>query len=235
MYAPEYQHSGPVDPRSTPQSGSVDQRSDLPYALLYTEKRLGGSALPSLDEGTRISLPIRRVSFIGSTSQVLVIYMPPNGCLRVLDPARGDQITYAGQSRFLLDAIPLSDLSNIVGNDSQTRKISFLSEPEHTWCYYFSKAELARQQGDWEQVIQLMQEARLLGYQPDDPFEWLTFIEAQALTGNIEAAKETSEVVFKQENRIRKGLCELWKRVQAAETQEFTRINKIVSDFQCAQ
>src|SRR5688572_6112324 len=37
MYAPEY-------PRSSP----VEQQSDLPYALLYTEKRLGGSSLPSL-------------------------------------------------------------------------------------------------------------------------------------------------------------------------------------------
>src|SRR5690606_34211004 len=81
MYAPEY------------------RRSNLPYALLYTEKRLGGVSLPSLEPDTALTLPVRRVSFHGSTSQALVIYMPPNGCLRVLDPARGDMITYARQSR----------------------------------------------------------------------------------------------------------------------------------------
>jgi hypothetical protein len=220
MYAPNY------------------KRSDLPYALLYTEKRLGGASLPSLEPNTGISLPIRRVSFRGSTSQVLVIYMPPNGCLRVLDPARGDEITYGRQSRFLVDAIPLSDPSNIIMDDRQTAKLPFLSELEHTWCYYFAKAELSYQQSDWNQVVDLIDEARSLGYEPEDPFEWLTYIEAQALTGNIEAAEELSDDVFKQDNGIRRGLCELWKRVQAQGPvggAEETRMNQILSNFQCAR
>jgi hypothetical protein len=219
MYAPEY------------------QRSNLPYVLLYTEKRLGGSSLPSLAKATNISLPIRRVSFHGSTSQVLVIYMPQNGCLRVLDPKRGDQITYGGQSRFLTDAIPLSDLSNIILESDQTAKISFLSEPEHTWCYFFAKAELARQKGDWEQVIRLIDEASARGYEPEDPFEWLTYTEAQAIAGSMNVARERSMEVFKQENKTRKGLCELWKRVQvaaASENQETNTIKQMLSNFECA-
>ena len=137
-------------------------------------------------------MPIRRVSFHGSTSQVLVIYMPQNGCLRVLDPARGDEVTYGNQSRFLVDAIPLSDLSNIIVDPNQAAKPPFLPEPEHTWCYYFAKAELARQQGNWNQVIDLIDEAGSLGYEPEDPLEWLTYIEAQARTGNIEDARTAS-------------------------------------------
>jgi hypothetical protein len=231
MYAPEYK-------RSTPQSGSVDERSNLPYALIYTEKRLGRASLPSLEPDTEITLPIRRVSFRGSTSQALVIYMPQNGCLRVLDPGRGDEITYERQSRFLVDAIPLSDLSNIIPDVDQTAQLPFLSEPEHTWCYYFAKAELARQQGDWERVIDLIDEAGALGYAPEDAFEWLTYIEAQALTGNIEAAAKTSREAFKQDNGIRKGLCEAWKRAQAAGSagsEADTRLHQILSDFQCVR
>jgi hypothetical protein len=218
MYAPEY------------------ERSDLPYALIYTEKRLGGTALAGLDRNTKITLPIRRVSFHGSTSQVLVIYMPENGCLRVLDPERGDEVTYGGQSRFLVDAIPLSDLSNIIVDTNQTAKLPFLAEPEHTWCYYFAKAELARQQGDWDQVIDFIDEARSLGYEPEDPFEWLTYIEAQAITGNVEGAKKTSQDAFEQEDRIRRGLCELWKRIQtlpASMEEEAMLINQILSGYQC--
>jgi hypothetical protein len=218
MYAPDY------------------KRGDLPYALIYTEKRLGGSALPSLEKETSISLPIRRVSFQGSTSQALVIYMPQNGCLRVLDPTRGDEITYGRQSRFLVDAIPLSDLSNIIVDNDQIAKINFLPEPEHTWCYYFAKAELAYQQADWDQVNILIAEAKSLGYEPEDPYEWLTSIEAQALTGNIQAAEDVSNAVLKQENGIRKGLCEVWKRVQALVDEEANmRVNEILSDFQCAR
>ncbi len=230
MYAPDYK-------QSTLQSGSVDEGSNLPYALFYTEKRLGGTSLPSFEPNTEITLPIRRVSFHGSTSQVLVVYMPKNGCLRVLDAGRGDAITYGQQSRFLVDAIPLSDPSTIIVDANQTARLPFLSEPEHQWCYYFAKAELAYQQRDWKKIIDLMDEAQSLGYKPEDPFEWLTYIEAQAWTGDTEAAAKLSNQAFKQDNRIRRGLCEVWKRVQAqvdARNEDLTLVNQILSDFQCA-
>jgi hypothetical protein len=213
-------------------------RSDLPYAMFYTEKRLGGASLPSLTKGVDISMSVRRVGFHGSTSQVIVIHMPQNGCLRVLDPARGDETTYGRQSRFLVDAIPLSDPSNIIVDTDQTAKLPFLSEPDHTWCYYFAKAELAYQKGDWNQVVDLINEAISLGYKPEDPFEWLTYIEAQALTANIEYAEKLSKDLFKEDNGIRKGLCEVWKRVQIADSaggDTETRVNQILYDFQCAR
>jgi len=177
------------------------------------------------------------VTFRGSTSQVITIYMPKNGCLRVLDPARGDQITYGRQSRFLVNAIPLSDPSRIILDADQTPKLPFLSEPEHTWCYYYAKAELAYQKGDWNHVIDLIDKATLLGYEPEDPFEWLTFIEAQAFMGNIEDAEKRSAEVFAQDQRIRQGLCQLWKRVQdqSPARSETARVTQILSEFQCAR
>ncbi|MDP4029371.1 MAG: hypothetical protein Q8P42_10480, partial [Gallionella sp.] len=61
IYAPEY------------------TRSDLPYMLLYTEKRLGGPTLPALEPGIDITYPYRTVNFRSSTSNAVVIYMPQNG------------------------------------------------------------------------------------------------------------------------------------------------------------
>jgi hypothetical protein len=213
------------------------ERSDLPYALIYTEKRLGRAALASLETNTEINLDLRRVAFSGSTSQAIVIHMPKNGCLRVLDPARGDAITYARQSRFLINAIPLSDPARIMIDVDQTAKIAFLPEPKHTWCYYYAKAELAYQKGAWNQVIDLINQATSLGYEPEDPFEWLTFIEAQAFTGNIDDAEKLSTEVFAQDKRIRQGLCQIWKRVQGqhpAPSETATRANEVLSQFQCA-
>ena len=245
MYAPGYEPSmASAAPgkaalwAAPPASGGdpVDVKRNIPYALFYTEKRLGGASLPSLEPNTRISLPIRRVSFEGSTSQVLVIYMPKNGCLRVLSAERGDEITYGKQSPFLVNAIPLSDPTNIILESKQIARIPFLSEPKHTWCYYFAKAELAYQQEDWKKVVDLVKEATSLGYKPEDPFEWLTYIEAQAFTGNLEAAEKLSRDTFKQTNGIRKGLCEVWKRVQAQnglESEKQIRLMQILSDFQC--
>jgi len=219
MYAPDY------------------ERSELPYALIYTEKRLGRAALASLEPNNEINLDLRRVAFSGSTSQAIVIHMPKNGCLRVLDPARGDEITYARESRFLVNAIPLSDPSLIDIDSDETAKLPFLQEPKHTWCYYYAKAELAYQKGDWNQVINLINEATSLGYQPEDPFEWLTFIEAQALIGNLDDAEKLSTEVFAQEKRIRQGLCQLWKRVQderPARSETEARLSEVLAEFQCA-
>ncbi len=114
--------------------------------------------------------------------------------------------------------------------------ISFLPEPEHTWCYYFEKAELARQQGDWNRILALIDEARSLGYHPEDPFEWLAYIEAQARTGDIQAGIRTSEEAYRQETRLRKGLCELWRRVQTAspaDNEDNPRLSQVLSDLQC--
>jgi hypothetical protein len=214
------------------------QGYDLPYALLFTEIRLGSVSLPSLQRNTDINLSLRRASFHGSTAQVIVISMPRNGCLRVLDPARGDETTYGHQSRLLVDAIPLSDPSLIILDSNAVPKLPFLREPDHTWCYYYAKAELAYQKRDWNQVIDLVDEAVSLGHGPEDPFEWLAYIEAQALTGNIEAAEELSMEAFARDHGIRRGLCQVWKRVQTqapVRSGTTTRVNQILSNFQCAR
>lgn len=198
MYAPEY-------------SGG-----DLPYAILFTTTRVGKTTLPSLAPGNDIFMGMRAANFHGSTSQVIVIYLPENGCLRLLDPARGDQFTYEKQSRYLVDAIPLSNPDLIDVHSTETPQIPFMPEPKHTWCYYFAKAELARQQGDWQNVVNLYDEVTSLGYAPSDPLEWLVFIEAQAMTGNVADAQELTDSAIAEDARVRQGVCQAWKRVQDA-------------------
>lgn len=213
MYAPDYTRSNP------------------PYAVIFTKIRLGNS-LPALQKGQAINVGLRTVSFHGSTSQAIVIYMPKNGCLRVLDPARGDQITYGWQIHYLTDAIPLSDPANISVNVSQTAKLPFLSEPAHTWCYYYARAELAFQEKKWQQVVDYIDEAFALGYKPEDPFEWLGYIEARAMTDDIESARMISDIAFEHDDTIRKGLCVVWRRISASK-EAHEQIDQTLRDFQC--
>jgi hypothetical protein len=213
------------------------KRSAVPYGLVYTEKRLGGS-LPSLERGESVKVYLRTVYFEGSTSQAIIFYMPKNGCLRVLGSQWGDEITYGRQSAYLVNAIPLSDPNLILANTNSTASLPFMLEPKHTWCYYYTKAELARQQNDWKQVIHLWDEANSLGYKASDPFEYLVFIEARAMTGNIEDAEELSRVAMDVDKGIRKGLCQVWKRVQAQHPAQGTNtstVEQILSELQCAR
>lgn len=195
MYAPDY------------------ARGDLPYLLLYTEKRLGGPTLPSLAPGVQIVFPYRTVTFRGSTSKAVVIYMPPGGCLRVLDASRGDAELYAKLPAHFTAAIPLSDPSRILSAPPAPAAPPFFSEPPHGWCYYYAKAELALQQGDYKQVVRLGEEARSLGLAPQDATEWLIFIEAHARTGDLQTARQISQSALDADARLRRGVCALWRRI----------------------
>ncbi len=190
----------------------------LPYAIVNTEKRLGGITLPVLESDTPIHVPYRTVRFEGSTAAAIVFYAPENGCLRILDPFYANENVYNKEREILTDAISLSDPSRISREGKPVVPATlFGKEPKHEWCYYSTKAELARQYDDWEEVVRLGDEANTLGYHPVDAFEWLPFIEAYAYTGDVAYAVELSEVAIEKEPRLRKGLCELWKRVEARE------------------
>jgi hypothetical protein len=211
---------------------------NLPYALLYTEKRLGGPTLPALEPGVPVTVQYRTVTFHGSTSQALVIYAPSSGCLRVLDPVYANAETYEKESAYLTKAIPLSDPSNILTNASPPNLPAWLfgSEPEHTWCYYYEKAELSRQEGDWGQVVRLWEQAVGQGYSPTDPLEWLPFIEADAYTGDLKSAEQLSRQSLQAEPKLRKGLCSLWRRVasDAAGQPDLPLLaDKLLTDFEC--
>ena len=69
----------------------------------------------------------------------------------------------------------------------------FGAEPEHGWCYYFEKADLARQFADWETAAALGDEAQSKGFQPtlsgsNSAYEWQPFVEAYAHLGRWQDA-----------------------------------------------
>ncbi|MCA2001149.1 MAG: tetratricopeptide repeat protein [Chloroflexi bacterium] len=216
MYAPDY------------------VRSNLPYLMLYTEKRLGGGALPTLQPNQPVLFNYRTVAFRGNTSQTVVIYMPKDGCLRVLDPAQGDLEIYAKLPRSFTDAIPLSDPSRIIADPSTPVRPMFFSEPRHEWCYYYAKAELALQMGDHKKAIALEKEAASLGYQPADPLEWLVFIRAYALSGDFETARAISAAAIKADPRARRGVCAAWRNLAESAAIPRSEIEGLNSTLQCS-
>ena len=60
----------------------------------------------------------------------------------------------------------------------------FGKEPEHDWCYYFSKADLARQQGNWDEVVNLENQAlEKFGFPKYEPRQIFPLIEGLAIQG----------------------------------------------------
>ncbi len=97
----------------------------------------------------------------------------------------------------------------------QLSKVIFGTEPAHGWCYYFEKAELARQQNDWARVLSLAAEVERGGLQPgqNQPLEWMPFLQAYAQQGDLEhfksLAAQTTQSAY---NKVQ--TCNVLKRMQ---------------------
>ncbi len=195
-------------------ASSITDRQ-LPYLLLYIKSRFNSTTLPSLQPDEPIHLQYRTVEFNGSTSNSLVIYKDADGCLRVLDSVHANAETVPDANYFLLNAIPLSNPGLIQAQAPQPLldETLFGAEPAHGWCYFYEKAELARQQSDWEGVVKLYDQANKNGFNASMPVENLPFIEAFALTGDTDMAIKLTERTIKEQNTLCPALHTLWDRV----------------------
>ena len=73
--------------------------------------------------------------------------------------------------------------------------VVFGTEPSHDWCYYYQKADLARQRGDWEEVLKFGGEAFERGLAPKDSIEWMPFLQAYAWAGDVDRISELAPAV----------------------------------------
>jgi hypothetical protein len=109
----------------------------------------------------------------------------------------------------------------------------FGPEPEHDWCYYFQKADLARQTGDWERVISLFKEARQKDFKPGVGSEYLPFIEAYAQTGDWQEAYELTRAAHKTNAGHRKMLCDNWSRLSQLPLADINAVEQVNQFLSC--
>jgi hypothetical protein len=155
---------------------------------------------------------VRAGTFSGSSAQSLVIdFKSPGGCALVLDPIyRGDPALSPSYADFF-------DISRVAWITSEPgiapNPDVFGTEPPHDWCYYFEKADLARQFQDWALVLQLKSRADAQGLAPNRGAEYVPFIEASAHSGQWQAAYEMSVAGYELDSRQGALMCETWKRL----------------------
>jgi hypothetical protein len=97
-----------------------------------------------------------------------------------------DQIMLMGQSSYIRNVLPKAPPPSL-------KESIFGPEPQHGWCYYFEKADLALQQQDWNAASQFGEEAARLQLKPNDALEWMPFLQAYAALGDEERFAETAE------------------------------------------
>ena len=165
-----------------------------------------------------ITSVLRGGQFSGNTSQAVGMYFTASGgCVRLLDQVYADNPDFNDSLEQLIN---ISNLDQIVPSDKPTSPdpAIFGSEPSHSWCYYFEKADLARQLGDWQMIIQLASTAEAKGYSPVMGSEYIPFIEAYARTGEWSKAYDLSLAAQKLTPKLERVLCNSWNRFSGIQT-----------------
>ena len=190
--------------------------AQLNYLFYFTDVRLKSQRLTALSKNQKIQQPFRSFSFEGNTNDALVLKFSPPGCLQVLDPVYANSGILPNLTQLEADSIPLSNLDQIISDppvSKQPPRELLPNEPEHNWCYYFEKADLARQSGDWQTIINQGTEAKNHSLQPRNPSEWLPFIEANIRSGKMEDAAYLAKLSIQTADKYLSGLCYTWQRI----------------------
>lgn len=189
-------------------------RSEAPVADLWNLELRYSHTLDPIVRGETYDINYRGHRFQSSTpdSLLMVRMAPEGGCLWMLDE-------YDTVNPYLTDeerqVAAYSNQTRISAQGSSPDTDIFGSEPHHGWCYYYQKAQLANQLGDWAQAIALMDEASQLALQPSLSIEWLPLVRAHAMLGNWPEALAASQQVRSSGPQADAMLCAMWQDWQA--------------------
>ena len=170
----------------------------------------------SLSSETELTAAVRNIHYQGNLSHAIAVaYHPSAGCLRVLDEAYiADPAIIQMDLMNVHISNPESQILNIPAEDILAPKV-IGKEPAHAWCYYFQKADLARQFGRWDEIFSIMSQASNLSLKPKDGAEYLPLMDAYANTGQWREALATSYQASQQTKGLEPFLCRQWQRYQA--------------------
>jgi len=153
--------------------------------------------------------------FEGNSRDFVAVSFRTDGsqCLWLVN---ADQANYAPRSDLFKPISARNAFDRVSGaSGNKTDILEKLFGPEETssWCYYFEKADQARQSGDWETARALWEDAQSRGLKPLHGLEYLPFIEAYARLDNWEKAFVLSRQANRASPEMETALCPFWQRI----------------------
>ena len=151
---------------------------------------------------------VRGIKLHRDFNNLLLLSLPSsNSCFHVVD---GNLPVYSERESLLVQQVgEYSHVDRIVPSGiSPVPPFSiFGAEPERGWCYYYQKASLARQNGDWEEVGRLYDQTLQLNLDTDDKSEMIPFFEGLVNLGRYEDARALYNKQIKGQKEMRFSLC----------------------------
>jgi hypothetical protein len=177
------------------------------------------ASIPDIIRGADCTRDMRSLSFKTSCLNSLpILFDSVSGrCLWILSPEDIESPDIPPLTASILSVANLSQIEARPSSPEYPDTSIFGPEPPHTWCYYFEKAELARQFSDWNTIEQLGDQVESLGYHPDYIYEWRSFIEGYAHTGGWDKAQylilDIYQSAYQQNPDLSPELCMIWNRL----------------------
>lgn len=184
----------------------------------------------------------REFEFTGFGGDMILLQKSDySNCLWILKPDDENTPYLSDSIRRVLPLSNLSRISPIPQSETYPDASIIGEEPEKGWCYYYQKAELARQMKDWSEIVKLGEQAIKLGYSPtiqgsNSPHEWSPFIEGYANFGDWEQAKEITIASFYDDENYRSKLCDLWKKLSLeteTDNEQKNTLGEVFSVLEC--
>jgi hypothetical protein len=179
IYYPEKQEQRPIEIK-------------LPAAVLTNDvvlKIITGKGVETPERrGNILTRDFGNILFLVQTSQ--------DSCVRIIDGSAPELSSNDSQRTMVV--APYSQLDNVLPDATfhEPPQSIFGPEPPHDWCYYYQKASLARQQGDWDVIQALYQEALGLGLYPNDSVEWMPFVQAYTVLGDLDKLRNLKKIII---------------------------------------
>lgn len=176
--------------------------------------------------------------FKGNSNDVIVVNYNEEllSCLWVLGP---QDALHPLIDEYTRQWLAKSDLSRISRSPAAgfPRWDTIPKQPE-TWCYYFERADLAAQFGDWEEVVRLWRQADPYLGQVNAYTELAPFIKGLIHTGNVSEASELTLLAYSKTPSSEPYLCKIWKdAISEAEltVEDMLVADSIVESLSCRQ
>ena len=153
-----------------------------------------------------------------------------------MDRVFSNSITNPNLSELQTNELRLTNL-DLIQDTPQNSPPDYLfgNMPEESWCYYFEKADLARQNSNFSEIVSLGDEAISKGYSPRSASEWLPFLEGYAWEGQWDKVDFITNEIISAEGNFKQGMCYTLKRISNdPQFPSFEKIQDYLVRYNCS-
>ena len=210
-----------------------EKQSSNPVVVKLPAAVLDGNTVTQVTTNGGVETPLRRGNYLERDfgNVLVMVQSSENSCVRIIN-GNSPELNSFDDGRIVMIA-PYSNLDAVEteGEMPVVPERVFGAEPERGWCFTYQQADLARQRGEWEKIPSLLDEALDKGYYPNDPLEWIPFMQAYAVQGNVDEIREMTKLIV-LDKYLRLQVCNNMMHLAEKETLS-TEVNEFITKKIC--